>query len=132
VQGSEWANRNGTALSGGMDIRSIPDPNFQGSNLRADSTYLVTVDKLGILGLGKDVVMTESDPSDSLLALLPKTGQWVRLQVPSGRCDRLASRRAENRMARKGNLVELCVYGAMARRRRQRNERKACKVPTPP
>jgi hypothetical protein len=66
----------------GWTYDPIPDPNFQGSNLRADSTYLMTVDKLGILGLGKDVVMTESDPSDSLLALLPKTGQWVRLQVP--------------------------------------------------
>jgi streptogramin lyase len=66
----------------GWTYYPIPGPNFQGSNLRADSTYLVTVDKLGILGLGKDVVMTESDQSDSLLALLPKTGQWVRLQVP--------------------------------------------------
>src|ERR1700730_15418064 len=66
----------------GWTYYPIPGPNFQGSNLRADSTYLVTVDKLGILGLGKDLVMTESDQSDSLLALLPKTGQWIRLQIP--------------------------------------------------
>jgi hypothetical protein len=66
----------------GWTYYPVPGINFQGSNLRADKTYLMVVDRLGVLGLGKDVVMTESEQSDSLLALLPKTGQWVRLQVP--------------------------------------------------
>ena len=66
----------------GWTYYPIPGPNFQGSNLRANSTYLITVDLFGVLGLGKDVVVTESDQTDSLLALLPKSGQWVNLQIP--------------------------------------------------
>jgi hypothetical protein len=66
----------------GWTYYPIPGINFQGSNLHADKTYLITVDRFGVLGLGKDVVMTESTHTDSLLALLPKTGEWVRLQVP--------------------------------------------------
>ena len=66
----------------GWTFYPIPGVNFQGSNLHADKTYLVAVDRSGVLGLGKDVVMTESEQTNSLLALLPKTGEWVRLTVP--------------------------------------------------
>jgi hypothetical protein len=66
----------------GWTYYQVPGVNFQGSNIKADKTYLMVVDRLGVMGLGKDVVMTESEQTNSLLALIPKTSQWVRLQVP--------------------------------------------------
>ena len=66
----------------GWTYYQVPGVNFQGTNIKADKTYLMAVDRLGVLGLGKDVPMTESEQTNSLLALMPKTSQWVRLEVP--------------------------------------------------
>ena len=40
------------------------------------------VDQFDTLGLGADVPMTSGSGSDSILALLPETGEWVVLRVP--------------------------------------------------
>ena len=73
----------GTHCPEGWTIYRVPGPNFTGTDLSADwSGYTVFVDQFDTLGLGKNVPMVQALNSDSLLALLPQTGEWVRLRVP--------------------------------------------------
>ena len=60
----------------GPQMRGVTDP---GS---ADYHYYNWVDQFGTLGLGPNVPIAPGSGSDSLLALLPDTGEWVVLRVP--------------------------------------------------
>jgi hypothetical protein len=66
----------------GWTLWPVPGPKFQGTQVGADFHYYNFVDQFNTLGLGKDVPLANGTGSDSLLALLPKTGQWVTLRVP--------------------------------------------------
>ncbi len=60
----------------GPQMKGVTDP---GS---ADYHYYNWVDQFDTLGLGPNVPMAAGSGSDSLLALLPDTGEWVVLRVP--------------------------------------------------
>ncbi len=60
----------------GPQMKGVADP---GS---ADYHYYNWVDQFDTLGLGPNVPMAPGSGSDSLLALLPETGEWVVLRVP--------------------------------------------------
>jgi len=60
-----------------------PGPTFQGvSGINSDLNYLIFVDRQGVLGLGNDVPMTGAVNSDAMVALVPKTGQFVTIRIP--------------------------------------------------
>ncbi len=48
----------------------------------ADQSYLTHLDHWDTLGLGKGVPMYANTNTDSLEAILPKTGEWVTLRIP--------------------------------------------------
>ena len=60
----------------GPQMKGVTDP---GS---ADFHYYSWVDQFDTLGLGENVPIATGSGSDSLLALLPETGEWVVLRVP--------------------------------------------------
>ncbi|MYD72616.1 MAG: carboxypeptidase regulatory-like domain-containing protein [Acidobacteria bacterium] len=62
--------------SPGPQMKGVADP---GS---ADYHYYNWVDQFDTLGLGPNVPMAPGSGSDSVLALLPETGEWVVLRVP--------------------------------------------------
>ena len=57
-------------------------PKVGGTDLNADLSYLLYVDRHGTLGVGNDTIITQAVNSDSLLALLPETGELMTLRVP--------------------------------------------------
>ena len=57
-------------------------PKMKGSRAGADYFYMAWVDQHDTLGLGKDIPMTQGSNSDSLIAVMPKTGEFVTLRVP--------------------------------------------------
>ncbi len=60
----------------GPQMKGVTDP---GS---ADFHYYNWVDQFDTLGLGENIPIATGSGSDSLLALLPDTGEWVILRVP--------------------------------------------------
>ena len=67
----------------GWTIYHKPGPTFQGvSGINSDLNYLIFVDRQGVLGLGNDVPMTGAVNSDAMVALVPKTGQFVTIRIP--------------------------------------------------
>ena len=67
----------------GWTIYHKPGPTFQGGPaINSDLNYLIFVDRHGVLGLGNDVPMTGAVNSDAILALIPKTGQFVTIRIP--------------------------------------------------
>ena len=68
----------------GWTFYSSPGPGLRNveGGITADWSYLGWVDRLNILGLGRDVPVYPGSNSDSLLALLPDTGKYVVLRVP--------------------------------------------------
>ncbi len=66
----------------GWTIYLSPGPKIAGTNAGADWHYLMYMDQFNVLGLGRDIPITPGTMSDSLLALLPDTGQWVTMRVP--------------------------------------------------
>ena len=66
----------------GWTFYPIPGPTMQGTPYKAESTYLMTIDRQDVLGLGKNTPIAYADNSDSMLALRPVTGEWVRLRIP--------------------------------------------------
>jgi hypothetical protein len=67
----------------GWTIYHKPGPSFQGvSGINSDLNYLIFVDRHGVLGLGNDVPMTGAVNSDAMVALIPKTGQFVTIRIP--------------------------------------------------
>lgn len=66
----------------GWTIYHKPGPTFHGGTINSDLNYLIFVDRHGVLGLGNDVPMTGAVNSDAILALVPKTGQFVTIRIP--------------------------------------------------
>jgi len=66
----------------GWTIYRKAGPTFQGITINTNLTYLIFADRHGILGLGKDVPMTGAVNSDAILALVPKTGEFVTVRIP--------------------------------------------------
>ena len=68
----------------GWTLYPTPGPQMQGVRDpgSADYHYYNWVDQFDTLGLGPNVPMAPGSGSDSLLALLPDTGEWVVLRVP--------------------------------------------------
>ncbi len=68
----------------GWTLYATPGPHFKGvdDDGSADFHYYNWVDRHNTLGLGEDVPIATGSTSDSLLALLPDTGEWVILRVP--------------------------------------------------
>jgi hypothetical protein len=59
-----------------------PVPSFRGSKMNADVNYLMAVDRHDTAGLGRDVGIVYAVNSDALLALVPRTGDFVTMRVP--------------------------------------------------
>ena len=59
-----------------------PCPTFAGMTVNADLNYLIYVDRHSTLGVGRNVAMTQAVNSDSVIAVIHETGEWVTLQVP--------------------------------------------------
>jgi hypothetical protein len=67
----------------GWQSYSTMDLPFEGApTVTTTHTYLLNVDRLGALGLGKDIPVTYPESTDSLIALSRETGKWVNLRVP--------------------------------------------------
>ncbi len=68
----------------GWTLYPTPGPQMKGvtDSGSADYHYYNWVDQFGTLGLGPNVPIAPGSGSDSLLALLPETGEWVVLRVP--------------------------------------------------
>jgi hypothetical protein len=67
----------------GWTFYETPGPTFQGgTGVRTSLNYLIFVDRHGILGLGKDVPMTGAVNADAVLAVIPKTGEFVTIRLP--------------------------------------------------
>ena len=68
----------------GWTLHSTPGPRMRGvtGSANADFHYYNWVDQFDTLGLGPNVPMASGSGSDSLLALLPETREWVVMRVP--------------------------------------------------
>ena len=66
----------------GWSFYPMPAPTFKGTSYRSESNYYNWVDQFNTLGLGENIPIANGTGSDSLLALMPKTGQWVVMRVP--------------------------------------------------
>ncbi len=86
---SKCAVLNGPAATGqhcpeGWTLYPTPGPQMKGvtDSGSADYHYYNWVDQFDTLGLGPNVPIAPGSGSDSLLALLPETDEWVVLRVP--------------------------------------------------
>jgi hypothetical protein len=76
-------NATGHHCDDGWKFYSTIDHPFKNAPTVATTfTYLLNVDRLGALGLGKDTPVTYPETTDSLIALNRETGKWVSLRVP--------------------------------------------------
>jgi hypothetical protein len=67
----------------GWALFPIPGPAFQTQpDVKADFHYSMWLDRFNALGLGKNIPIVDGADSDSLLAFIPESKRWVRLQVP--------------------------------------------------
>jgi len=66
----------------GWTLYPLPGPTYKGTNRRSDYYYYNWVDQFNTLGLGADTPIATGTGSDSLIALLPKTGEAVVMRVP--------------------------------------------------
>jgi hypothetical protein len=67
----------------GWAFHPIPGVAFKTQpDVKADFHYSMWLDRFNALGLGENVPIVDGSDSDSLLAFLPGSKQWVRLQVP--------------------------------------------------
>ena len=68
----------------GWTLYPVPGPQMKGVTDpgSADFHYYSWVDQYNTLGLGENIPIANGSSSDSLLALDPKTGDWVILRVP--------------------------------------------------
>ncbi|MEO2196849.1 MAG: carboxypeptidase-like regulatory domain-containing protein [bacterium] len=57
-------------------------PNYEGTTIGTDRTYLINVDQFDTLGLGPDVPITYPENADALIAWLGEEETWVTLRVP--------------------------------------------------
>ena len=68
----------------GWSLYDVPGPQISGISEAgtADFLYGNWVDQFDTLGLGKNVPLANGTDSDSILALMPDTHQWVVMRVP--------------------------------------------------
>ena len=68
----------------GWTLYQTPGPRMKGvaGSANADFHYYNWVDQFDTLGLGENIPIASGSGSDSLLALLPETGEWVVMRVP--------------------------------------------------
>ena len=66
----------------GWRLHPLPGPTFKGTDVRADYNYYNWVDQFNTLGLGENVPIATGTGSDSLIALVPHTGEAVVMRVP--------------------------------------------------
>ena len=68
----------------GWTLYPTPGPIIPGTDppVRADYHYYNWVDQHNTLGLGENIPIANGSNSDSLLALMPDTGEWVVMRVP--------------------------------------------------
>ena len=68
----------------GWTLYPTPGPEIPGTDppVRADYHYYNWVDQHNALGLGANIPIANGSNSDSLLALMPETGEWVVMRVP--------------------------------------------------
>jgi hypothetical protein len=66
----------------GWTVFPLPGPKLQNVDVSADVAYMANVDRFGVLGLGNNIPLTGGVNSDSVLALRPDSGEWVRLTIP--------------------------------------------------
>ena len=76
--------RDGRHCSEGWNLYPTPGPTIPNTDppVAADHHAHNWVDQWNTLGLGRDVPIANGSNSDSLLALLPDTSEWVVLRVP--------------------------------------------------
>ena len=86
---SKCAVLNGPSATGqhcpeGWTLHQTPGPRMKGveGTANADYHYYSWVDQFDALGLGANVPIATGTTSDSLLALLPDTKEWVTMRVP--------------------------------------------------
>ena len=72
----------GRHCADGWTLYPLPGPTFKNTMVRADYNYYNWVDQFNTLGLGEDVPIATGTGSDSLVALVPGTGESVVLRVP--------------------------------------------------
>ena len=66
----------------GWTLHEIPGPNMKGTDRKADFHYYNWVDIFNTLGLGENVPIANGSGSDSLVALVPETGEFMHMRVP--------------------------------------------------
>ena len=68
----------------GWTLHQTPGPRMQGvvGSANADFHYYNWVDQFNTLGLGENIPIASGSGSDSLLALLPETDEWLVMRVP--------------------------------------------------
>ena len=72
----------GNQCAEGWAFYKTEGPNLKGTDIRADYHYFNWVDQYNTLGLGANVPIMNGSQSDSLIALIPSTKQWVTMRVP--------------------------------------------------
>ena len=68
----------------GWTLYPGPGPNFRGvtASANADYYYYSWVDQFNTLGLGENTPLATGTSSDAILALMPKTREWIVMRVP--------------------------------------------------
>ena len=88
----------GDGCKEGWTVHKMGGPNYQGTNVEADMTYLPQTDRWDTLGQGKDLPIWGTVNQDSLRAYNPKTNAFLELRVPypMGFFSRSANGRIDN------------------------------------
>jgi len=72
----------GSQCQEGWTLYQTDGPKLKGTNVPADFHYYNWVDQHNVSGLGADTPFATGSNSDALLALNPRTREWVTLRVP--------------------------------------------------
>jgi len=72
----------GTHCAAGWTLYKTDGPTYPGTDIPSDFHYFNWVDQHDVSGLGKDTPIITGSNSDSLIALDPDSGEWMRMRVP--------------------------------------------------
>lgn len=72
----------GSHCAEGWTVYEGPGPKLRGSSAKADWYFIATVDRDNVLGLGRNIPMTQAPMSDAVLVMRPDTREWLTLRVP--------------------------------------------------
>jgi streptogramin lyase len=76
------AKADGSQCREGWTLYQTTGPKLRGTNIPADFHYYNWVDQHDIAGLGANTPFATGSNSDSLLALNPRTREWITMRVP--------------------------------------------------